>query len=49
MNLLKVIYLVLKILNFGIEKYIIPKHGLEKRISGFAPSKSKNISFAEVD
>ena len=33
---------------FGFEPFIIPKHGLEKRVCSFAPSKSKNICFTDA-
>ena len=33
---------------FGIEPFIIPKTGLQRRVCSFAPGKSKNICFTDI-
>lgn len=33
---------------FGIEPFKIPKHGLQKRVCHFGPSRSKNIPMFDI-
>lgn len=33
---------------FGFEPFVIPKHGMPKRVCSFAPSQSKNICFTDI-